>query len=223
MNRTSLLLIAVLVAASLSFGPVPTFAQIQAAAQNAIGHGAFPAKLIKTWDSSKLKEGEGVEAETTGSFKLPDGTLVPKGSKLTGHVIMAKAHSKGDLQSELIVVFDKLKIVNGQQLSIKGTVQAVFPPPDEPDPGMPANSSVQKGNGGATMPTPGYQPTTDIKIGSAGGNTAKSEAASDPKSIGVQGISGIELGAEGALLSTGKQVKLGSGVRMIVHVDIFGS
>ena len=50
-----------------------------AAAQTAIGHGAFPVKVTKTLDSSKLKDGDTVEVETAGSFKLPDGTLVPKG------------------------------------------------------------------------------------------------------------------------------------------------
>ena len=48
----------------------------------AIGHGAFPVKVAKTLDSSKLKNGDAVQVETAGSFKLPDGTLVPKGSNL---------------------------------------------------------------------------------------------------------------------------------------------
>ena len=98
----------------------------------AIGHGAFPVKVVKTLDSSKLKEGDNVEVETAGAFKLPDGTLVPKGSKLTGHVTSSKARSKGDSDSQLTVSFDKLNITNGKQLSVKGIVQAVFPPPDEP-------------------------------------------------------------------------------------------
>ena len=91
-------------------------------------------KVTKTLDSSKLKEGDAVEVETAGSFKLPDGTLVPKGSKLTGHVTAAKARSKGDSDSELTVTFDKLNITSGKQLSIKGAVQAVFPPAEEADP-----------------------------------------------------------------------------------------
>ena len=71
------------------------------------------------------------EFETAGSFKLPDGTLVPKGSHLEGRVISSKARSKGDSDSELTLAFDKLDIANGKQLSIKGTVQAVFPPAEE--------------------------------------------------------------------------------------------
>src|SRR5450755_1733975 len=97
----------------------------------AIGHGAFPVKVSKTLDSSKLKEGDSIEVETAGSFKLPDGTLVPKGSKLTGRVVTAKARSKGDADSVLNLAFDKLSIQGGKQLALKGTVQAIFPPADE--------------------------------------------------------------------------------------------
>ena len=44
--------------------------------------------------------------------KLPDGTLVPKGSKLKGHRHCFKsARSKGDTDSQLTVAFDKLNIL----------------------------------------------------------------------------------------------------------------
>ena len=43
----------------------------------------------------------------------------------------------------------------------------------------------------------------------------------NPKSVGVQGVHGLEL-KDGVLSSRGKNVKLGNGVQMIVHVDIFG-
>lgn len=225
MNRTGILFVGILLAATLCYGQNSASAPAQAAqAAAAIGHGAFPVKITKTLDSSKLKEGDAVEAETSGSFKLPDGTLVPKGSKMTGHVTAAKARSKGDPESQLTVAFDKLNILNGKQLTLKGTVQAVFPPPAEQDPGIPS-STVSKGAvgvGGApgSMPTPGYQPT-DIKSGSNTASTARGEPAMDPKSIGVQGIDNLQLD-NGVLSSKGKNVKLGGGVRMIVHVDILG-
>jgi hypothetical protein len=38
--------------------------------------------------------------------------------------------------------------------------------------------------------------------------------------VGVQGMHGLEL-KDGVLTSNGKNVKLGDGVRMIVHIDIF--
>ena len=55
-----------------------------------------------------------------------------------------------------------------------------------------------------------------------GSNTegAKPEPASDPKSVGVQGMHDLDL-EDGVLRSKGKNVKLGGGVRMIVRVEIF--
>jgi hypothetical protein len=226
MNRIGILFVGILLAAASCIGQDSASAPAQAApAAAAIGHGAFPVKLTKTLDSSKLKEGDPVEAETAGSFKLPDGTLVPKGSKMTGHVISAKARSKGDSQSQLAVAFDRLNVVNGKQLPLKGTVQALFQPPDEQDPGIPSSTmskggATMAGGGTSAMPTPGYQPT-DVKSGSNTTSGAHVEPAIDPKSVGVHGFDNLQL-EDGVLSSKGKNVKLGSGVRMIVRVDILG-
>ena len=111
--------------------PKSTAASSQAAATARLATDRFRSKLVKTLDSSKLKEGDTVEVETAGSFKLADGTLVPKGSKLMGHVTAAKARSKGDPDSQLTLAFDKLNVTNGKQLSVKGAVQAVFPAAEE--------------------------------------------------------------------------------------------
>jgi len=217
MNRMGIVVLGIVLAASFCQGQGSTSAPAQAAPA-AIGHGAFPVKVTKTLDSSKLKEGDSVEVVTAGSFKLPDGTLVPKGSKLTGHVTAAKARSKGDPDSQLTVVFDKLNITSGKQLSIKGMVQAVFPPAEEAEPLMAGKASGSAGGGytGATVGT-----VTDTKIGSNMETSSTPEPAMNPKSVGVQGIRGLELN-EGVLSSKGKNVKLGDGVRMIVHVDILG-
>ena len=98
MNRIGIVVLDAMLAASLCYGQGSNPAPAQGSPA-AIGHGAFPVRVIKTLDSSKLKEGDAVEVETAGSFKLPDGTLVPKGSKLTGHITAAKARSKGDPDS----------------------------------------------------------------------------------------------------------------------------
>jgi hypothetical protein len=222
MARISSVALVVLFAASLCFGRAAAQTSPQTAAPVLLGHGAFPVKVTKALDSSKLKEGDAVELETSGSFKLPDGTLVPRGSKMLGHVTMAKARSKGDLQSQLVLSFDKLNVANGKQLAVKGAVQAVFPPADEVDPGVPGSSSHQGGPGGGNPgapPPPEYKPTTDIKTGIATEATSRAQPASDPKATGVHGFDNLSL-EDGVLTSKGKNVKLGSGVQMIVRVDI---
>jgi hypothetical protein len=216
MNRIGIIFLSVLLA-GMCYGQTTTSVAAQTTPA-AIGHGAFPVKVVKTLDSSKLKEGDNVEVETAGAFKLPDGTLVPKGSKLTGHVTSSKARSKGDSDSQLTVSFDKLNITNGKQLSVKGIVQAVFPPPDEPAPQMAGKASGAAGGGyvGATVGT-----VDSDKSGSNMESSGNGSGSIDPKAAGVQGIHNLEL-SDGVLTSKGKNVKLGDGVRMIVRVDILG-
>src|SRR5579885_2975643 len=105
MNRVSiaLLIMPLIVPPSFAQNSSSTTQQTPAA----VAHGAFPVKTVKALDSSKLKTGDAVEVETIGSFKLADGTVVPKGSRLTGHVSDAKARSRGDAQSDLTVDFEK--------------------------------------------------------------------------------------------------------------------
>ncbi len=217
MDRIGMVVLGLGLAASLCYGQGSTSAPAQTAPA-AIGHGAFPVKVVKTLDSSKLKEGDTVEVETAGSFKLADGTLVPKRSKLIGQVTAAKARSKGDPESQLTLTFDKLNIANGKQLSVKGMVQAVFPPAEEVEPNMAGKATAGAGGGteGATVGT-----VTDANIGSNMESSGNAQAALSPKAVGVQGMHGLEL-KDGVLTSKGKNVKLGDGVRMIVRVDIFG-
>ncbi len=62
---------------------------------------------------------------------------------------------------------------------------------------------------------------TNTKSGSNMDAESKAEATPTPQSVGVHGIDNLQLD-NGVLTSKGKNVKLGGGVRMIVHVDILG-
>jgi hypothetical protein len=214
MNRITLIALVVLLAGAVCLGQTASSgaAPSQAATPRVTGHGAFAVKVSKTLDSSKLKEGDTVEVEIAEPFKLADGTLVSKGTKLTGHVASSKARAKADAESELTVVFDRLNL-NGKQLVVKGSVQAVFPPPDYSNPTI-AVSTMSKSGG------PGYQPS-DIKSGSNLDVSNNTPSPMDPKTVGVHGVHGLEL-KDGVLTSKGKNVKLDGSMRMIVHIDIFG-
>jgi hypothetical protein len=216
MNRFAIGFVGFLLAASLCFGQ----AAATPATAAAVGHGAFPVKTTKTLDSSKLKQGDVIEVETSGSFKLPDGTVVPKGSKLQGRVVSSKARSKGDLDSELTLAFDRLNIQGGKQLALKGAVQAVYPPADEPmGPNMSTAGTSAGGSGAGASPA-GIG-LTNTKNGSNMQSSSTAQSAMDMKATGVQGIDNLQLD-NGVLTSKGKNVKVSGGVRMIVHVDIFG-
>ncbi len=94
------------------------------------GHGLMPVELTKSLDSKKLKEGDVVTGRIAANLRMKDGTNIPRGSKVTGHVSEAKARSKGDPQSALGIVFDKISLPGGKELAIKGEIQAVAPNPN---------------------------------------------------------------------------------------------
>ena len=223
MNRFGIGFLSILFAASLCFGQAAT--PVQAA--GAVAHGAFPVKTTKTLDSSKLKQDDAIEVETSGSFKLPDGTLVPKGSKLEGRVVTSKARSKGDSDSELTLAFNKLNIQGGKELAVKGAVQAVYPPADEPmgpnmsTAGTSAGGSAHGSAVGGGGVSPGGVGLTNTKSGADMESSSTSQAVMDMKATGVQGMHDLSLD-NGVFTSKGKNVKLGNGVRMIVRVDILG-
>lgn len=220
MRRLIVVAFGMFLLATLSYGQSSATVPAQPAA---IGHGAFPVKVLKTLDSGKLKEGDAVEVETTGAFKLPNGMIVPKESKLRGHVVAAKARSKGDPASQLTIAFDALNVTNSTPLTVKGVIQAVFAAADEPMPVVPGASTAPGASGmrgGAGSLTPDYKPMSETKTGVDSGT--KGSAEMTPQSVGVQGIRDLSLD-NGVLSSKGKQVKLGGGVRMIVRAEIFGS
>ncbi len=195
---------------------VPAQIPSSEASLQALGHGAFPVVVTQTLDSSKLSKGDVVEAETGGSFKLPDGRLVPKGSKLTGHVTVATARSKGAAKSELGIIFDRVRVPNDGELKLETMVQAVYPPALEADPGVVNGYTMSKDGG------PGYLPP-DIKTGSNPDALVRIDVVVDLNSVGVQGLKNLELKRDGVLSSPGGQrVKLGRGMRLVVQVIVFG-
>lgn len=102
-----------------------------AAAQNgqanaALANGtAFNAELSSPVDSKKCKPGDAVNAKTTEAVKAEGKTLIPKGSKLVGHVTQASARAKGEGESSLGIVFDKAILKNGEEMPLNVAIQAL--------------------------------------------------------------------------------------------------
>jgi hypothetical protein len=102
-----------------------------ASAQNGQANGslrtgsAFNAALNSPIDSKKCKPGDAVTAHTTEAAKSEGKTVIPKGSKLVGHVTEASARAKGESQSALGIVFDKAILKNGQEVPLNVGIQAI--------------------------------------------------------------------------------------------------
>jgi hypothetical protein len=85
----------------------------------------FEAALDKPLDAKKNKEGDKVFAHTTQAVKQDGQVIIPKGSKLVGHVTQAKARAKGESESALGIVFDQAVLRNGQEIPVNLAIQAV--------------------------------------------------------------------------------------------------
>ena len=123
------------VAAAQTTGQTGTSAQMGAQAgaqvsQNEQGGSlaagtALNAQLSQTIDSKKAKAGDAVTAQTTEAVKSDGRVVIPKGTKLIGHVTRASARSKGDADSTLAVQFDRAVMKDGREMPLQVTLQAL--------------------------------------------------------------------------------------------------
>src|SRR5256712_4973401 len=106
-------------------------ASTSASAQNGQANGSlatgtsFNAALSSPIDSKKCKPGDPVNAHNTEAVKSEGKTVIPKGSKLVGHVTQASARGKGESESSLGMVFDKAILKNGQEIPLNAGIQAI--------------------------------------------------------------------------------------------------
>lgn len=86
---------------------------------------AINASLSSPVDAKKAKEGDPVNARTTEAVKAHGKMVLPKGTKLVGHVTRASARGKGDAESALGIAFDKAILKGGEEVLLSGNIQAL--------------------------------------------------------------------------------------------------
>jgi len=165
----------------------------------------IPVTLTTSLDSKKRKAGDEVIVKTAAAVHLVDGTVIPRGEKVVGHVSEAKARSGGDPESLLAIVFDKVNLPGGKTLVIKGTMQAVGPNPGDT-------------SGGGV----GYGDLKQMATHAPEGGGSSTVPLLDEQSEGVHGIKDLQLSPDGVLKSEGKTVKLEFGSQVIVRAIVGG-
>ncbi|HZP22187.1 MAG TPA: hypothetical protein VFB04_01995 [Terriglobales bacterium] len=189
----------------------------QAAASDApeAAHAVVPVRLSKALDSKKARPGDAVVGATTATLRNGEGALVPSGSKVLGHVTEASASAKGDAQSSLGFVFDRIEVAGGKELKIHGTLQAVAPAEEVDTGGAGSGTIPQFGSSGAgsTM-----APTAPLDA-SANSSNKDSGNRLNAQSRGVVGFRNLEMGVDSLLTSDSKEIKLNSGTRLMLKVQ----
>jgi len=202
----------------------------------------IPVQLTKTIDAKKAKPGDEVVAKVTMDMKSNSGeVVVPKDTKVVGHVTEAQARSKEQKESQVGIAFDRA-MLKGSEVSLPMSIQAVIAPPSNntnssggsPDQGAPptggnsAPSPMAGGRSGSAGSQPPPSNTTPNTVPTQ--STSDSQQASARPSVtgntqGVVGISNLKLepapsAAQGSVLSSEKNnVKVESGTMLLLKVN----
>ena len=86
------------------------------------------AALSKRIDSRDAKVGDEVVAKTTSEAKLADGTKIPKGSRLVGHVTEVEPKSHENKDGHVAFCFDHAVLRNGQQIPVHVLMRSLAAP-----------------------------------------------------------------------------------------------
>ena len=206
----------------------------------------IPVQLTKTVDAKKAKTGDEVVAKVTMDMKTQSGdVLVPKDTKVIGHVTEAQKRDKDQKQSELGLAFDRAVTKDGNTMQMPMSIQAVIgqqqpnqqnqqseantPAGREQAAGVPSGAAPTGATGGKSSGTtpPAASPSTS----GSGADTGDNQAANggrppiNAQTQGVIGISNLTLapgsnGTQGSVMTSEKNnVKLESGTMLLLKVN----
>jgi len=161
-------------------------------------------------DSKAAKVGDRVVVKTTEKTQTSDGTAIPRGSRLVGHVTEVQAHSREHADAQIGIAFDHFELKSGASVPVHTLIRRVRPPVSLPSMNAMDNGGMM-GPGGM-----GGGPSGAMGNGSsatAPGGQAVSEAAG-----GTITRSG-EVASTGTPRNVGPDPPLGPGGNESAHAD----
>jgi hypothetical protein len=201
----------------------------------------IPVQLTKTVDAKKAKTGDEVVAKVTMDMKTQSGdVLVPKDTKVIGHVTEAQKREKDQKQSELGLAFDHAVTKDGNTMQMPMSIQAVIgqqnqqseantPAGREEAAGVPSGAAPTGAAGGKPSGTTPPAPSPSASGSGAGADDTSAGNGGRPpitaQTQGVIGISNLTLapasnGTQGTVMTSDKNnVKLESGTMLLLKVN----
>ena len=201
----------------------------------------IPVQLTKSVDAKKAKTGDEIEAKVTQDLKAGNGeVIVPKDTKVVGHVTQAQARTKEQKNSEVGIAFDHAVMKNGGDVPLPMSIQAIIAPSnlngdnnnaggEQPTSGpyggrtSSGNSGGRSTGAGAPSQAPNPAPAGDYPSSGQTGTNARQPITGNTQ--GVIGIADLKLSAaanaaQGSVISSEKNnVKLESGTLMLLRVN----
>jgi hypothetical protein len=133
---------------------------------------AIHATLAKPVDARHSKPGDEVMAKTTENVRSDGQVVLPKGSKIVGHVTEAKAFTKTESESEVGIAFDYAVLKDGREVPLAASIQAIASPEASSPADQNDNSMIAAGSTGARA---------------SGGNAAGGALAGSGRAVGTTG------------------------------------
>jgi len=197
------------VLASISIAGAQSPSAPQSESSHVITMVNVPATLEKTVDAKKVKAGDPFNAKVSASTQLNDGTKVPAGSILEGHIdSVTPSEKKSD--STVTVTFDKLQIKNGNEVNVKATLVS-------------AMSTAPTGDDKPYDPS-SYHPGSPGDNKANGQNNRDAGFSAAPHPIEGLTVAGSPQGATSGTFTQAKgNVHLSSGVQLVVSVAVAAS
>jgi hypothetical protein len=205
----------------------------------------IPVQLTKGVDAKKAKTGDEVDARVTQDLKSGNGELiVPKDTKVIGHITEAQARTKEQKESQVAISFDHAVMKDGHDVSLPLSIQAIIAPQalnpnnNSADSGTPQPSGAgsagspntssgtgagRPGGAAGTGMNQQQSPMNAPPSGQSGGGTSQPQITANTQ--GVVGISDMKLSTagetnQGSVVSSEKNnVKLENGTLMLLRVN----
>lgn len=196
-------------------------------------------ELANKLDSKTAKAGDNVIVQTKESVKTANGTTIPTGSKLVGHVLGVQSSESGK-NSQMALQFDHVELKGGQNLPIHSQIQSIALPSGTASTSSstvasgPPASSTSNSSGNSTSSAP--HPTGD-NSGTANGGSAAGVVVAQNGNIDISttSIPGVLLAnnapgqqdprmaqASSILLGAKQDIQLASGTQMKVGISVEG-
>ena len=188
------------------------------------------AELVSKLDTRTAKTGDSVVVQTNTAIKTPEGTEIPKGSKLVGHIVAVQPSAAGQT-SQMALLFDHIELSGGQSMPVHSQIRSITPAGgaasnDTPQSmsAPPANPGTPQPQGSAAAPPPAAEtgpPPAGTVVAKTGNIDIRTTSV--PGVLIANNMPGQQdprmTHASSILLGAKRDVQLESGTQMVVGVS----
>jgi hypothetical protein len=191
-------------------------AQNSAAPADTVAPGTvLSVELSKSLGAKKSKANDRIEAKTATDLLAHGQIVVPRNTKIIGHVTEAKARSKTSRDSLVGITFDRMLLKDGREVPLQVAVQAIA----RPLPGQRGSMGDASASGDSSLPGDLAVPPDPMAPPAPNSSTV---IPLSPASRGVVDMKGLSLDTSGpvsVLSSNTGNVHLDSGTQLILRVQ----